>query len=429
MIRFCSLILASVAFSSIIVAEDWPHWRGPQRNGITSEHSGFENGQWNITETWRIQLGPGSSSPLIIGDSLISFYFEDGHEVVECRQAASGDVRWKRTYPAPRYGRHATGDQGLYSGPSSTPGYDPKTGLLYTLGSDGQLNCWDLRDSGKPVWQTRLHEEYEIPRRPKVGRSGQRDYGFTSSPLVWEGSLIVEVGARSGTLIAFDKTTGRELWKSDSRSPAGHNGGPVPVQVGGLPCVAVHHHDGLLVARLDRGNEGRTVGQVPWVTSFANNIATAAVEKDRVIVTSAYNQNRIACFQWDLNGPRQIWEQKYPSKICTPIIHQGHVYYCWRTIKCLRLDDGKLVWEGGSTGDAGSMILTGDQRLIVWSNRGKLSLVESAAGSPDRLTVLAEREVLGKTDAWPHVCLAHGYLYCKDQLGNLVCFQVGSNDR
>ena len=86
---------------------------------------------------------------------------------------------------------------------------------------------------------------------------------------------------------------------------------------------------------------------------------------------------------------------------------------------------GELKWQGGNIGEPGSCIVTTDNRLIVWSGRGDLTLVETAKRSPDRYQLLAERRRLFQTDAWPHVVLAHGHLYLKDRAGNIKCFALG----
>ena len=171
------------------------------------------------------------------------------------------------------------GDQGLYGGPTSTPEYDRETGLLYTLSCDGDLNCWDTQRRGERVWGVNLYERYNVQRRPKIGRSGRRDYGYTTSPLLHRKSIIVEVGAQSGTLVAFDKRTGRELWQSESKGYAGHTGGLAPLTVESVPCVAVLTLRGLLVARLDGDRAGQTVAEYEWTTDFVNNIATPAVSE------------------------------------------------------------------------------------------------------------------------------------------------------
>lgn len=419
-LRTCMLI--SIVASAR--AGDWSHWRGDTRNDQSSETSGWSAARWLPDKPdWVRDLGEGSSSPLVVGSRVYALGWNDNRDVLHCLDTTTGKEQWKVSWPAPRYGRHAVGDQGLYSGPTSTPEYDADLNWIYTLSCDGDLQAWDVsRAPAKNQWRLNLYDAYNVPRRPKVGRSGLRDYGYTSSPLVIGNMLIVEVGASTGTLIGFDKRTGRELWKSEATDPAGHNGGPVPITVDGVPCVAVHHFNGLLVVRLDSGQEGETVAEYDWLTHFGNNIATPAVDKQSILLTSSYNQHRIARLDITLQGASKVWEQQEASKVCSPIIHKGSVYWAWRQMVCLDFETGELRWKGGQFGDPGSCIATADDRLIVWANRGDLALVDTAVHSPDKYTELSRRDGVGRSDAWPHVVLANRRLYCKDRSGRLSCF-------
>ena len=72
---------------------------------------------------------------------------------------------WSVNYKCPKYGRFHMGDEGLYSGPSSTPEYDPTTKLLYTVSTDGDLNCWDSGAEGKKLWGRNLYDDYKAERQ------------------------------------------------------------------------------------------------------------------------------------------------------------------------------------------------------------------------------------------------------------------------
>lgn len=418
--------LCVLLFPSVVQAEDWPHWRGLNRNGHTTEPSGWSGGEWRLTEIWKENVGEGSTSPIIVDDHLYTMGWNEGNDYVRCLDASSGKVLWEKSYITPLHGRVAVGDQRLYSGPTSTPEFDAATGLLFTLGVDGDLKCWDTRQNGKLVWNKNLYDEFNPPQRAKVNRSGRRDYGYTSSPIVYGKWIIVEVGAEAGNLIAFDKRTGEQRWASQATDPAGHTGGPVPMTVEGVPCLAVHHFNGLLVVRLDEGHTGETVATYPWRTDFANNVATVVVDGNNILLTSAYNHFKIAKLTISLDKVEKVWEQEFASKVCTPIIHDGHVYWAWRKVMCLDYKTGSLKWEGGKIGDPGSCILTDDQRLVVLSGRGNLTLVETARRSPDQYQEIAARTGIFQTDAWPHVVLAAGRMYCKDREGNLICFDLRS---
>ncbi len=415
----CLLMLAAE-----LSADDWPHWRGPNRNDITTESSGWRDGQWLAdAPAWSANVGEGASSPLVVKDEVFVLGWERGKDILSCLDAKTGTQRWSVSYDCPRFGRLATGDQGLYSGPTSTPEFDPATGFLYTLSCDGDLNCWNPNEKGKSVWRLNLYDKFEIGRRPKIGRSGLRDYGYTTAPLVHRNWVLVEVGAKVGLVMAFDKTTGERVWSSKANGPAGHTGGLVPMTVENISCVAVLSCYKLYVIRIDSKSPGETIAEYEWTTSFINNIATPAVHQNYVLITSAYNHEAICKLEVTLQGAKKVWEAPFSSKVCSPIIHEGNVYWAWRELYCLDFETGKLKWSGGQYGDAGSCILTSDDRLVVWGGRGQLSLIESAKRS-NSFKELARRDRLGSGDVWPHVVLANRRIYTKDRKGRLTCLQI-----
>ncbi len=414
-----------VTLVSQLSAQDWPHWRGPDRNGTTTAVSGWRAEGWlKADPIWTQQVNEGSSAPLVVEGNVLVTGWKDGSEILQCLSGNDGKVLWQSASAAPRFGRLALGDQGLYGGPTSAPEYDARTSLLYTLSCDGHLQCRDISRAGALIWQIQLHDQYQVQQRPRVGRSGHRDYGFTTAPLIHDEWLIVEVGAANGTVIAFRKDTGVEAWKSRVTVPAGHTGGLVPITVDSIPCLAVMTFQGLLVLRLDGDQAGNTVAEYEWITSFANNVATPAVFGSSVLITSAYNHNAMARIDISLAGAQEIWKQPCASKVCTPVIHDGHIYWAWQQLHCLDFATGEQKWRGGKWGDAGSCILTSDERLIVWGDQGKLGLVETARRSPDGYQELEIRDGVFSTDAWPHVAFAGNRIFCRDRKGNLACFEL-----
>lgn len=420
-----SLLIAALLFALVAQASagDWPHWRGPDRNDISSEVSGYADGRWNVAEAWRVEVGAGGAGPVAIGDAVYTFGWLNDTEQVLCLEAATGAVRWKQTAPAPSHSRHAFGETNLYSGPSASPAFDSTTGFLFTLGADADLRCWNTRDNGRLVWQKNLIETYQVPQRPKSGRVSIRDYGYTGAPLVLEDVVIAEVGAPNATVIAYSTRTGEEAWRSRAGGPAGHSGGPVPLTLDGIPCVAVFRMDGLLVVRCDGERSGETVCEIPWQTNYANNVAGPTILGKSVLLTSEYNQAKIARYELSLTAPPQkVWEQESSSRVCSPVIHKGRVYWAWRTMHCLDFATGQPIFVGGETGDAGSIIVTSDDRLLLWSGQGDLKLLD---GGPE-FRELGALKGLGAADAWPHITLAHGRAYCQDRNGRLVCVKLGA---
>jgi outer membrane protein assembly factor BamB len=420
-------LIAAIALASAAAAADWPYWRGPNRSGVTDEPSGWSGKAWLPEKpAWTTKVGEGASSPLVVGGCVYLLGYAGGEDTLRCLSATDGKELWSVSYKAPKYGRFHMGDEGLYSGPSSTPEYDPATGFIYTLGSDGDLNCFDTRDKGKKLWGKNLYDEYKAKRRPQLTRSPQRDYGYTSSPLVHGDWLLVEVGSTDrGSLVALDKRTGKEVWASELKDEAGHTGGPAPMTVEGVPCVALLTHRNLAVIRLDKGSEGKTVATFPWVTDFANSIAGPAVHGDSVIITAGYNHNVMVKLKVTMGEAKEVWRKKVHSKVCTPVIHEGSVYVAWQRVRCLDFETGELRWEGSTVGDPGSCIITSDGRLVVYGANGKLMLIEGAGRSPKAYKELAVKDRIFDAFAWPHVALAKGRILCRDREGHVACFAVG----
>ncbi|MCA9124354.1 MAG: PQQ-binding-like beta-propeller repeat protein [Planctomycetaceae bacterium] len=414
-----------MAFLRAAHTEDWLQWRGPDRRGISGEDSGWDRQSWPVGDAaWTIQVGAGGSAPIVADGRLYTIGWENGRDYVRCFTAATGQALWEQSYDCPMYGRQSEGDQGLYSGPSVTPVFDRDTGYLFTLSTDGHLNCWDTSSDGRRVWGLNFYDQFDVPQRPLVGSRRLRDYGYTASPLVHGDWIIAEVGDDTGNLIAFSKRTGKQVWASQSKDPAGHTGGLVPITVEGIPCVAVMTIRNLLVSRLDQGHEGETLAEFPWVTDFANSIATPAVIGSSVVITSEYNQYSICKVDITRGGAQLAWKQPYASGVCSPVVHKGFVYWCWRGVYCLDFATGKPIWRGGRFGDTASLLATADDRLIVWADRGELVLVESANREPTAFKELARKNRIFTNDAWPHLVLADGRLFCKDRDGNMKCFKL-----
>ncbi|REJ88685.1 MAG: hypothetical protein DWQ34_21645 [Planctomycetota bacterium] len=419
-----------LVLSLAIPAADWPHWRGADRNDVVDEPSGWNGSEWLLTEDWKAIVGEGASSPLVVGERVFVMGWRDGREHLSCLNASDGEEVWRADYAAPQYARESTGDKGIYSAVSSTPEYDEETGWIYTLGIDGDLRCWDANRNGAEVWSLNLYDRYGVGQRPDVGgkRGGasRRDYGYTTSPLVYEGTIVVEAGdTKSGTVKGFNKRTGEELWTSDCRDEAGHTGGPVPLDVDGIPCAVLLTMRNLVIVRLDAGHEGETLADYPWTTDFANNIPTPAVSGNRILVTTSYNQAAMVCLEVSRTGLREVWKRENPSGVCSPVIHDGHVYWAWRGIHCVDFATGEELWMGPKVGTPGSCMVTSDDKLIVLGDRGDLYLIETVADSPNAYRELAHIRLGFSSEAWPHVVLANGRLYCKDRRGDLRCFKIG----
>jgi len=367
-------------------ATDWPQWRGPTRDGISAEGSGWPSG-WPPKRLWEKSVGVGCTSPIIAGRRLYVMGWEGerniprnpiGTDTVFCLDARTGRTLWKQTYPCRYHCRQRAGDLGQYGGPSSTPTLDRGTGWLYTLSTDGHLHCWDTKQQGKLVWKMDLYDEFHPPKRPDVGR-GRREYGYPTSPLILGEQLLIEVGARDGTVMALDKRTGEKRWASQYTDFAGHSGGMSPMVVQGIDCLAVFALRNLVVLRLDAGHEGQTIATAPWVTDFACNIPTPAVAGSRVLITSGYSHSHARLFEITLKGARELWTTDRAHAVTSsPVLYRGRAFLIGGSLQCVDLESGKLLWRGGGFGNGTCLVTAGDRKIIAWG-RGSLALAEADA--------------------------------------------------
>jgi outer membrane protein assembly factor BamB len=241
-----ALSAATAALAALpAVAENWPQWRGPGRDCVTDESSGYPSA-WPPERLWRMDVGDGASSPVLAeGRVYVTGWrkTEDGpgEDVVRCLDAVTGEELWSRAYPSPRYGRHANAHKNHYGGPNATPAWDAATGLLVTVGVDGDFRCWDTKQQGSPLWARNLYDDYNVPPHPNVGR-GARDYSWCSSPLIRDGEVILDVGGPAGLVMGFDITTGRVNWRSESTAHAGSNSGPMLMRIAGRDSEYLKQH-------------------------------------------------------------------------------------------------------------------------------------------------------------------------------------------
>ena len=424
--RTFALVACALA-STVGSASDWPQWRGPNRDGVTAEHSGWPKG-WPPKRLWGKNVGRGSTSPILAAGRLYVMGWHGsgnrrrnpvGTDAVRCFDARTGREIWKQTYPCRYQPRTRAGDLGQYGGPNSTPALDAQTKYLYTLSTDGHFRCWDTAQKGRSVWKKDLHAEYKVRRRGNVG-GGARDFGFTSSPLILNDLVVIEVGADRGTVIAFDKKTGAERWTSQLKGPGGHTSGPVALTVGGAPCLANLTLRKLVVMRLDKGHEGKTLTEHKWQTHFGCNLATPVVVPGGVILTASYSTKRTARIEIAAKGARQKWSSRTHSLVSTPVADNGRLFMVPGRAACLDLKNGRQLWRGG-TFYHGSCLVTGDDKLIAFG-KGQLVLLDAKA---NKYRELGRVNGVCRDVCYPHVALAGGVLCCKDKAGNLVAFGLG----
>ena len=179
---------------------DWPQFLGPERSGAYSGPA--LTNRWPAEgppKVWAKQVGQGYSGPVVAAGKLILFHRLGDKETVECFDARDGRSLWKKDYPSGFRDEIRSEDDG----PRATPAIS--SNQVFTFGADGVLNCWSLA-AGEKIWAVDVKSKFGAP-------SGF--FGMACSPLVEGSAVLLNAGGRDGAgILAFDKTSGKLLWKA-----------------------------------------------------------------------------------------------------------------------------------------------------------------------------------------------------------------------
>jgi outer membrane protein assembly factor BamB len=362
--------------ASCACAQDWPQWRGPNRDGKATGFKAPTTWPKELTKKWTVTVGDGVATPALVGDKLYVFTRQDGKEVIRCLDAASGKELWQDMYEA----QGATGPASRFSGPRSSPAV--AEGKVVTLGVRGTLSCLDAA-SGKQVW--RKNDGGSLPRF------------FTScSPIIVDGLCIVQLGGEGkGGIVAYDLASGDEKWKwtGDGTSYAS----PVLDTVGG---------DKEIIAETAANIVGIGVadGKLLWKTPFKvrYNAATPIVDGPTIIYSGSGRGTNAVKIEKQGEGlaAKELWSNKENVvQFNTPVLKNGLLFGISNSGKlfCINAGNGKTAWTtstpapagggqggrgrggmGGGQGygsvvDAGSVLfaLTPAAQLIVFEPNGK----------------------------------------------------------
>jgi outer membrane protein assembly factor BamB len=378
---------------------DWPQILGPSRNGTASQDETLAD-SWpedGPPLVWEAQVGRGFAGAAISGGQVVLFYRTGDQEVVETRDAVRGTVTWSKQYPTefePQYGRD--------DGPLCVPTISGER--VVTLGAGGILTCWNLAD-GEVVWRIDTQRDFNVL---------EGYFGVGSCPLVHDGMVIVNVGARDDEagLVAFAIETGEVVWSAISdgasySSPviADISREPVVVALTRFKCVGVSAEDGSL--------------------KFNVTAANPLLIGDSLFLSASYG---VGAVYGDLGaeGFESVWsnDEIMSSQYTTCIEHDGMLFGVDgrqdippAVLRCFDPRTRDVRWSVGNFGYA--TLLKADGKLLVSKTDGEFIL---AALSAEGFQPLARAQLFNDTvRALP--ALANGRLYSRDS-ERLRCFDL-----
>ncbi len=374
---------------------DWPHYRGPDYNGISTEKN-LNFG--NMSELWKANVDTGFSSLAVVRGLLYTMGNRDGTDVVHCRNAENGDAVWSYSYPCKL-------DPNMYEGgPNATP--TVSGGKVYTVSKEGHLLCFDAK-TGKKHWERNAVRDFGASRPA---------WGFSGSATVIGDAVIFNVGPAG---LALHKDTGETLWSSGS----GISGyaTPVPYSFRDEVAVVIFGAERLNGARVV---DGKSLWSHKWKTDYEVNAADPVVFGNYVFLSSGYGKG---CAVVDVGGaePVALWTNKeIRNHFSSSVLWRGHVYGFdgnanrRSRLVCATSAAGAVKWQTEDVG-FGSVILA-DGRLIMLNEGGELVV---ATATQDGYREVARKHIL-KGKCWTAPALSNGRIYARAAGGDLVCIDV-----
>lgn len=419
-------------------AADWPQWLGPDRASVWQERGIVETFPADgLNVKWRIPIGLGYSGPAVADGKVYVLDYElksgkianspgsrsklEGQERVVCFDADSGNVKWTYSY-------NREYELSYASGPRCTPTVND--GRVYALGGHGDLTCLDA-ESGDVVWKKELAKEYDAPTPI---------WGFAAHPLVEGNLLYCIVGGEGSVAVAFDKRTGKEVWRALSANEQGYCP-PTMIEHAGVKQLLIWHPEAL------NGLNPRT-GEVYWSVDLkpAYGMSVTAPRKVGSYLYASAIGSIGALVKLDDGKPAAEIEWRGKSKdsvyCCnsTPHIVDGVIYGndCQvGSLMAVRLDTAERLWEtfkptSGGTRRAShgtAFIVRHQDRFFLFSETGDLILANLSKDGYHEISrfhvVDPTNECFGRDVVWSHPAFANKSVYARNDK-ELVCVSLAA---
>jgi outer membrane protein assembly factor BamB len=414
MLSLRSLWLTLFVFSFAILpafAEEWPQWLGPRRDNSSTEK--VKPWQGKLEVLWRKPAGEGHSSP-VVADGRVFIHAKvanKNEEGIVAFDAKSGEELWRTPY------KRAAFTSLFGNGPRSTPAIVKDR--LYAFGITGVLTCLDTK-KGDKLWQVDTLQKFQAKNLV---------FGMACSPLVVGEHVIVNVGGKGNSIVAFDRSNGEVAWKSMD-DPASYSS---PIIFGGGGQRQVVFLTGANVASLNPA-DGSVYWRFPLVDRLMES-STTPIRTGDLVLTSSITYGSVGLKLEARDGKlavSEMWKNKQlTSYFSTPVaIGTEHIYIVTGTVgrftkpsadlRCIEAKTGKELWKKEKIGTYhASLMRTGDDNLLMLTDGGELALLEP---NSKRYSELARTKVSGP-ETWAHPALANGRLYVRDKT-ELICLQL-----
>jgi outer membrane protein assembly factor BamB len=375
---------------------DWPQWRGPNRDGTLTSYAEPKSWPDQLTKRWKIEIGTGYATPIIVGNRVFAFSRQDDNEIMRAIDADSGKIIWEKSYPAPFKMNPATARHG--PGPKSTPTY--ANGRLFTLGISGIVTAFDA-NTGKTLWQ-------------KPAGPIEPLFHTSQSALVDRGVVILHVGGhKQGALTAFDPATGAVKWTWDGDGPG--YGSPIVAEIGGTRQVIVFSQENLV--GVDAAN-GQLLWKTPFVARSITNSITPLVYEGHTIIVSgqgkpltAYNVSK-KDGQWTAE---LAWENDRLSLSFSNAVLVGDAVFSMSAMNSGQFfwadaKTGKTLWTSNPRQAGNAAIVHAGNLLFVLKDDAELMVARSSPGGFEPIKTYT----VADSATWPAPSISGNRIFVRD---------------
>jgi len=383
-------IIISVGFA---FAQDWPQWRGVNRDGKVT---GFKTpAQWpaELTQKWKITVGTGDATPALVDGKLYVFTRQDEDEIIRCLDAESGKELWQTRYTA----QSVTGPARSHPGPRSTP--TVSDGMVITLGVGNILSCLE-KATGKVVWR---YEEFSevVPA-----------YFSGMSPIIVDKMCITHLGGKdNGEVLAFDLATGKEKWKWTGNGPA--YASPILLTVEGTKQVVAQTNKNIVSLNVA---DGRLLWQVPTPPQrrFYNS-ASPIVDGQTVFYTGHGPVTKAVMIEKEGNGfsVKELWSnEEMGTAYNTPVLKNGLLFGLSNRgrLYCMDAGTGQIAWADDSSHKNFGSILDAGSVMLALPSESELIAFKPSGGEYVELA----RIKVADTPVYAHPVITGNRIYVKD---------------
>lgn len=359
----CVCLIAGWSLS----AQDWPQWRGPNRDGVTRFN---EPKAWpeKLSTKWKIEIGEGYASPIFASGRILQFARQGDDEVAMSVDPNSGKILWRQSYPAPYEPVQSAARHG--KGPKSTPLY--YDGKLYTFGISGILTAFDAA-TGKVVWRKEYAKDF---------KGTWPQFGTSMSPVVGDGLIIALIGTNDdGAVAAYEAKSGGQkwIWKGDGPAYAS----PVIVEIGGVKqvvtltqkyAIGLSLASGELLWRIDF--PGRSGMNIPTPLQFGQRLILAGDPGTMLLQVNKQGAS------WT---PEKVWQVSELTMRFSSPVQKGNLIFGFSNRNggmffCVDAESGKTLWTSDPKQGDNAVVLISGEVLFLLKNSAEL-IVARASGN------------------------------------------------